>query len=404
MENKKTVVVNLFAGPGAGKSSFCHSLMGLVKWRDINAEVALEFAKEMVWEESTKVLENQQFVYSQQQHRLHRLNGKVDLIITDSPLLLSIIYDAKNDEDFKKMIVKEYNKYENINFFVIRKKPYNPKGRLQSEEQSRIIDKQVHDLIYEIDPGNCIDVDGIEENAKDIILPAVLKKLKEANGDIPEPEEKYKPLVTLSWRYDNFSNNENYMLWLEKNGFRSTFGPEGDILLLLGGADLGVNGERDKHEIQLVNKFIESGKPMFGICRGMQLLGAMNGLKLIQDIPTHEFEKLPGISTNIEHGKNMLGESSIHYVRINNTESPEEIGMQINSRHHQGFDIKGEMNSRDGITEAMGPEDIRNATGRCSFGNWFGVQWHPEREEVWGTDADKYVLDKINKLLNNGTI
>lgn len=56
---QKTLVINLFGGPGAGKSTFCASVFADLKWRDINCEMALEYAKDRVWEGSFNVLENQ---------------------------------------------------------------------------------------------------------------------------------------------------------------------------------------------------------------------------------------------------------------------------------------------------------------------------------------------------------
>lgn len=147
MEHKKTIVINLFAGPGAGKSTFCASIFAQLKWKGVECEMALEYAKDRVWEGSNNVLENQLYVFGKQQHRMYRLNGKVDVIVTDSPLLNSIIYDVKNDEHLRTVILNEHNKYENMNFFIERFKPYQPKGRLQTEEGAKILDKEIKEML-----------------------------------------------------------------------------------------------------------------------------------------------------------------------------------------------------------------------------------------------------------------
>jgi len=174
--NKETIVVNLLGGPCSGKSTFCASIFAQLKWKEVNCEMALEYAKDHVWEGTEKILENQFYVFGQQQNRLYRLNGKVDVIITDSPLLLSIIYDAKKSYEFRNLILKEHNNYNNMNFFIERAKPYNSKGRLQTEKEAKQIDLEIKEIFHK---NNIIyeTIRGIPENSE-IIVNKILKKLK----------------------------------------------------------------------------------------------------------------------------------------------------------------------------------------------------------------------------------
>ena len=152
---KQTTVINLFAGPGAGKSSFCATLFASLKWMGVNCEMALEYAKDMVWQNSMDVLDNQLYVFGKQQNRLFRLRGKVDVVITDSPLINSIIYDSgKNQatrDAFVQLVLAEYGGYDNLNFFICRQKKYNPAGRIQTEEEARQLDVKIRDVLLHND-------------------------------------------------------------------------------------------------------------------------------------------------------------------------------------------------------------------------------------------------------------
>lgn len=145
----KTKCINFFAGPGAGKSTLCAAVFAELKFRGVNCEMALEWVKDMIWEESTKVIENQFFVFGQQQHRLKRLKGKVNFIVTDAPILNSLIYDAKGDKDFEKIIIKTHNEVENINFFVKRPTKYENLGRIHSNSEALELDKLITVMLIE---------------------------------------------------------------------------------------------------------------------------------------------------------------------------------------------------------------------------------------------------------------
>ena len=144
---KNTKVINLYSGPGTGKSTMCAALFAELKFRDIDCEMATEYAKDVVWEKSFKKLECQPYIFGKQLHRLSRLNRQVDYIITDSPLLLSLVYDKDKSQEFINYALKEYNKFDNINIFLIRQRKYNPNGRMQTEAEARIKDKEIRTLL-----------------------------------------------------------------------------------------------------------------------------------------------------------------------------------------------------------------------------------------------------------------
>jgi len=150
---KKTIVVNLFAGPGAGKSTGACSVYSAVKMNGIDCEYVSEFAKDKVWEHNDAVMKCQFYISGKQAFKISRVYGKVDVIITDSPILLGAFYGEKTSEKLKEAIVEEYSKYNNLNIFIERCKEYNPNGRMQTKEEALEIDKKIKEMLdkYKID-------------------------------------------------------------------------------------------------------------------------------------------------------------------------------------------------------------------------------------------------------------
>jgi len=166
--NKNTLVVNLFAGPGTGKSTMMANIFAKLKWNGIDCEMCPEFAKDKVWEGSAHILDNQFYVSGKQYHRLKRLYGKVDVIITDSPLLLGLYYGNKEPKEFRDLLVYYFNTFNNLNIFLERIKVYNTNGRLQTEDEARAIDKEIMKIVNT----HCSDIakiQAIESNVEKIV-------------------------------------------------------------------------------------------------------------------------------------------------------------------------------------------------------------------------------------------
>ena len=142
----ETTVVNMYGGPGSGKSTVAAGVFFILKASNKNVELATEFAKDLVWEERDKTLEDQQYVWAKQRHKIQRVLGKVDLVITDSPLLLSTIY-GKTSKIFKECVVHEDKAYQQLNYFLVREKPYIKSGRKQSELEAKKLDEEIHAML-----------------------------------------------------------------------------------------------------------------------------------------------------------------------------------------------------------------------------------------------------------------
>lgn len=143
------IVVNLFGGPGVGKSTGAAYIFSKLKLRGINAELVTEFAKEKTWENNKEALSNQEYIFGQQSYKISLLKDKVDVVVTDSPLLLSIIYNKSSslDDSFTQTVLNVFNSYKNMNYLIKRIKPYQPAGRNQTEEESNKISTTIEQLL-----------------------------------------------------------------------------------------------------------------------------------------------------------------------------------------------------------------------------------------------------------------
>lgn len=171
-----------------------------------------------------------------------------------------------------------------------------------------------------------------------------------------------------------------------------------DGLLLPGGGDMDPKfygqeripacGEpnllRDAAEPLLLRAFLDADKPVLGICRGIQVMNAVLGGDLYQDIKP--FEHLP-------HNDHW---AKVHTVTVRRGTLLSRILGQdtvlVNSQHHQavdrvapGFTLAAL--SEDGIVEAIEKPDARFC---------LGVQWHPE----WLSDADPAMQGLFDAFVN----
>ena len=170
----KVLVVSMISGPGSRKSTMTASVFAKLKWKNYNCEYVGEYAKDKVWEESIKVLDNQIYVFGKQHHRIWRLAQKVDIVLTDSPLLLSIIYDQEKRPELENLVISEFKKYDNLCIFLNRKAIYNPAGRIQNEEESKQKDQEILDLLNKHNIP-FIRVNG-DEDSVDLIVEKILDR------------------------------------------------------------------------------------------------------------------------------------------------------------------------------------------------------------------------------------
>ncbi len=176
----------------------------------------------------------------------------------------------------------------------------------------------------------------------------------------------------------------NYSRAVEAAGGRAVFGSGSagqaalwDALLLPGGGDLepwrygqentasrSLEPERDRAELALLEDFTAAGKPVLGVCRGLQTVNVFFGGTLAQDIPGHGA---------------LEGRDRLHTVRTAPSALLPLLGEEalVNSAHHQAADrlgtgLRAVQWAADGVVEALCHRRLPV----------WGVQWHPERLEA----------------------
>ena len=190
-----------------------------------------------------------------------------------------------------------------------------------------------------------------------------------------------KPKILLS----GTNTPDPYVEAIEKAGgipdyrYCPAYSDEYDGLLLTGGADIepsrygqpvngavDMNAARDEAEWKLIDAFLQAGKPIFGICRGCQLLNVYFGGTLHQDIETKARHRLSPKLPYLIHG--VVADDPL-------LESFYGKAFVINSCHHQAVDRLGEGLR---ITAICPEDDIVEAFTHESL-PVFAVQWHPEK-------------------------
>lgn len=181
------LVVNFWAEPGVGKSTVAASTFSYLKqFSKYTCELVSEFPKELVWENCYSTLNDQIYIFANQNHYQYRLRGKVDIIITDSPLPLSIVYNpaGSGNSTLNQLVLEVFNSYNNINFLLRRDfSHYENVGRAHSSEQAAEIRAKIVDLLDRNKfPYENISVSR-DFDINQYVIPRILEKLVKVNNN-----------------------------------------------------------------------------------------------------------------------------------------------------------------------------------------------------------------------------
>jgi len=154
-------LINLFGGPGIGKSSIAAGIFYKLKKKHISCNNPYEFPKTLAWDNNIPAIKDQLYVFANQHRGIAQSYGKVDYIIIDSPIMFSTIYHSYYTkgypaefygDSFHQMVVDLHKKYDNINILLERAEgQHNSEERFQDLKQSLEIDKLCKKILEKYD-------------------------------------------------------------------------------------------------------------------------------------------------------------------------------------------------------------------------------------------------------------
>ena len=172
-KRKRTLVVNLYGGPGSGKSTLMAKLFYKLKVRGVEVEMATEYAKDLVWEERQADFEDQIYIFGKQLHRINRVLGKVDVCICDSPIQNSYVYIKEENPELRSLIDSEFKKLRTFNLYVKRGVKYVQNGRNENEYEATVIDRKIEQVLETIPHtvvDRSVDIEYVVENIMKLII------------------------------------------------------------------------------------------------------------------------------------------------------------------------------------------------------------------------------------------
>lgn len=175
--------ISFFGSPGAGKSTTAAWLFSELKDRQFHCELVTEWVKKLAHKKTKLHRWSQLQIFTEQLLSEYELiQSDSDIVtISDSPLCLGWMYSRYNDLPYADELHSIWRKYqnENPNELLIRlepgERPYNPKGRWQTKDESMEIDKKFLEWLE--DEGVCYAA--FKTNNRKEILAYVLTSLKE---------------------------------------------------------------------------------------------------------------------------------------------------------------------------------------------------------------------------------
>lgn len=176
IDYKQTLVINLIGGPCSGKSTISAELFARLKKMGIHCELVPEYIKERIYEDNKTMPLHQISLFGMEHYAITNKIGKVDVIVHDGSFINNIIYKKEDNSEFDNLIISEYKKFNNLDFFIKRGNiEFEEYGRIHNLKQSKELDRIIKDTY---DNYNLSFIEVEARDAVDKIIPIVLNTLR----------------------------------------------------------------------------------------------------------------------------------------------------------------------------------------------------------------------------------
>ena len=162
----KTLYLEFVGRPSSGKSTTAHGVFSELKKRGVKTEFVGEYAKELVYRKDFNKLGDQFMVSSEQNFRENLLSGVVDIVVTDTSLLLGNVYNVGYECGVIRDMIQEMRKDKKyLTIFVNNKNgDFSEYGRTQSKEQALTLNEVIKESVkgcggtlFEVDKDGGVD-------------------------------------------------------------------------------------------------------------------------------------------------------------------------------------------------------------------------------------------------------
>ena len=177
----RTIVVNIFGGPCVGKSTLAAAVYAELSQRALHCELVRAAAKSLIWREDWESLKDAQAIHEVRYAEMLRLYGNIDAIVTDSPLLMDIIY-AGEEWDYEQVAVRHFHEFRAENYLLERSPiiRYDHRGRHCTEEEAEGYSDRLREILaqYEI-PHSVVRLHPVNDLLIGTIADRVIRRLRE---------------------------------------------------------------------------------------------------------------------------------------------------------------------------------------------------------------------------------
>lgn len=147
----KTVIINLYGAPSAGKTTTVADLFTNLKKRGRHVVQIQEYASYLINSGRTRELkEEQDLIFTKQKHKQEIAQGKFEYAITESPLLLSSYYAPPTyTASFHAWVQDTISRFQNLNFYIRKKdwSDFEQAGRIHDLATAMAIETELLDFV-----------------------------------------------------------------------------------------------------------------------------------------------------------------------------------------------------------------------------------------------------------------